>query len=234
MKTGYHIGLKMTKTQKILGWLYLPVYLVLLSMGLAALEDFLGLNLSNLERNVCYFAINFVFVLSVYGKFLLKSIRGFSEDFWKFVQTLILGFVLYYFTAFVLAWAMNTFFSVPANPNDAAVRDLLGESRVLMLVVSVVIAPIVEETLLRGVVFGTFHPKARIFGYVASALVFSVMHVWQFFPDTSVLNLCLSALQYIPASVALCWTYEKAGTLWAPIVLHGFINAISVGVTVFS
>jgi membrane protease YdiL (CAAX protease family) len=39
-------------------------------------------------------------------------------------------------------------------------------------------------------------------------------------------------LQYVPASVALCWCYEKSGTIWSPIVLHAAINLISINVTV--
>ena len=35
----------------------------------------------------------------------------------------------------------------------------------------------------------------------------------------------LSCMPYLPASVALAWTYEKAGTIWAPITLHALINA---------
>ena len=29
-----------------------------------------------------------------------------------------------------------------------------------------------------------------------------------------------------------CWTYEKAGTIWAPITIHAIINAISFGIVV--
>lgn len=233
MTKGYSIGLKLTKFQKILGWLYLPVYLVLLSRGLQALAGFLGLRLSALELNLCYFAVNFVFVLTVYHRFLLKSIRGFTEHFWKFVQTLVLGFALYYFTNYVL-FALLQWLGSTENFNSQTVQALVLENKPLMFLSAVVAAPIVEETLLRGVVFGTFHPKARILGYVASALIFSAMHVWQYIPVHGLGPVLLGALQYIPASVALCWTYEKAGTLWAPIVLHGFINAISFGVTIFS
>ena len=39
----------------------------------------------------------------------------------------------------------------------------------------------------------------------------------------------LSCIPYLPASVALAWTYEKAGTIWASISLHAIVNALSFG-----
>ena len=39
----------------------------------------------------------------------------------------------------------------------------------------------------------------------------------------------LSCIPYLPASVALAWTYEKAGTIWASISLHAVVNALSFG-----
>ena len=46
-------------------------------------------------------------------------------------------------------------------------------------------------------------------------------------------SVLLAALQYIPAGIALGWTYEKSNTIWAPILLHMTINAISFGVMSF-
>ena len=38
------------------------------------------------------------------------------------------------------------------------------------------------------------------------------------------------ALAYVPAGIALGWTYEKSNTIWGPILLHMAINAISFGI----
>ena len=92
-----------------------------------------------------------------------------------------------------------------------------------------VFAPVIEETLVRGVVFGTIRPASRVLAYIVSALLFTLMHNWQYFGLHPFLSILLSCLPYIPASVALAWVYEKAGTIWAPITLHALINAMSFG-----
>lgn len=233
MNRSYNIGLRMTKAQTVLGWLYLPFYIVLTSLGLQFLAKLLQIEITNFQLNLLYFTVNFVVVLAVYHRFLLKSLRGFTEHFWKFIQTLILGFALYYFTTLVLTRLLSLLVGSVPNFNDEVVGSYISQNKAVMLVCTVIIAPIVEETLVRGVVFGSLHSKNRILAYIASVLLFSFLHVWQYYPQAGLVPILASALGYIPASVALGWTYEKSGTIWAPIVLHAVINAISYGIYVF-
>ena len=193
----YSLGRTLTRAEAIAGWCYLPFYLVLLSLGIQYIAALLGLQLSVMTINIIYFSVNVLFVLLVFRRFLLQ--RFFGSGFWNFVQTIILGFVLY-----------------------------------VMLLVSVVLAPVVEETLVRGVVFGSIYPASRVLAYIVSILLFTLMHNWQYFGLHPFVSILLSCLPYIPASVALAWTYEKGGTIWAPITLHAIINAMSFGLLTLS
>ena len=232
MRRGYNIGPTMTTAQYALGWLYLPFYVLLTSLGLQFLARLLDIEMTDFQLNLLYFTVNFVFVLAVYHRFLLKSLRGFTEHFWQFIQTLILGFALYYFIAYVLLWVLNLLAGDVPNFNDEVIGGYISENRTVMLICSVVVAPIVEETLVRGVVFGSFHRKNRIVAYAVSVLLFSAFHVWQYYDRAGLVPMLINALRYIPASVALGWTYEKSGTIWTSIVLHALINAISYGIYV--
>ena len=173
-----------------------------------------------------------MFVLLVFRNFLLQ--RFFGSGFWNFVQALILGFALYY----AGTWAVQALEHLLAGQvtiyNNETVNDLIFENRYVMLAVSVIFAPVIEETLVRGVVFGTIRPASRVLAYIVSALLFTLMHNWQYFGLYPALSILLSCLPYIPASVALAWVYEKGGTIWAPITLHALINAMSFGLLTLS
>lgn len=223
MKDGYHIGLKLTSTQTVLGWLYLPFYFVL-NRYLLTLLPFA---LSELWLNAVSFAVNFTVVLLLFGRFLTKSLRPFIQHFWRFIQSLILGFALYYITSLVLTKLLSLLTGPVPNFNDEALLGHLGQNKTVMLLCTLLAAPIVEEVLIRGVVFGSVHSVNRIAAYLVSILFFCAMHVWQFFGRADTVSVLLSALRYIPAAVALGWTYEKSGTIWGPIVLHTIVNAIA-------
>lgn len=226
----YNLGVPLTKVQKIVGWLYLPFYLVLTALCIGLVAKLLHLELSQLDLNILYFSVNFVVVLLVFHRWLIKSLRGLTEHFWLFVQTLILGFALYYLGGMALNFILLLFTEIPQNVNTEMVGSLISQNRLIMILCTVIAAPIVEETLVRGVVFGSFHKINRYLAYAVSILLFSLMHVWQYAASLDVLTLILNALSYIPAGIALGWTYEKSGTIFCPILLHALINAIACGV----
>lgn len=227
----YSLGPGLSKAEQIAGFCYLPVYVALLGVALTWLNEKLGLHLTDLQINIAYFVINCVFTWIIFHNFLLRSFR--SIRFWDLVQALILGFVLYYVGNFLLSLLMGWLGVEIPQFNDEAVMDLAAQNETVMIVCAVVLAPMVEETLMRGLVFGTIRRKSRILAYIVSMLLFAAIHVWQFafFHDWQ--QILLAAVAYLPAGIALGWTYEKSNTIWAPILLHMTINGISFGVMSF-
>ena len=219
------IGTGLTKSELIAGWCYLPVYLVLLSVALQYVFGWLGLETTELRVNIAYFAINFAAVLLIFHRFLRQ--RFFGNGFWNFIQTLILGFVFYWAGTWAIEWIVTKLGGSLTLYNNDTVSDMISMDRYVMLAVTVVLAPITEETLIRGLVFGSVRRASRAMAYIVSILVFSLMHNWQYFGFYPTLSVLLSCLAYVPAAAALAWTYEKSGTIWGSIALHAVINALS-------
>ena len=72
--------------------------------------------------------------------------------------------------------------------------------------------------------------RGRLAAYAVSVLLFCFYHVWQYvLLDWRYL---LQMINYIPVSVALCYSYEKSGTIWVPIAFHMLVNAISMSALV--
>ena len=81
----------------------------------------------------------------------------------------------------------------------------------------VVMAPICEELLFRGVIYPSLrdlgHPRLAI---AASSLLFAAIH------GSLALMLPLTVL-----AVILVWLYEKTGSIVAPILMHAAFNAVN-------
>ena len=199
-KASNSMSSRLTRFETIAGWLYLPFYLIILNLLLQLANEKLSLGMSALTINIAYFAINLAATLLIFHGFLRQSYFGGSL--WNFVQAVVLGFALYY-----------------------ACLD----NEYIMMAVTIILAPVIEETLVRGLVFGSIRPTSRVMAYIVSVVLFTLMHNWQYFLLYPAGKVLLSCIPYLPASVALAWTYEKAGTIWAPITLHALINALSFG-----
>lgn len=224
----HSLGPGLSSAEQAAGFCYLPFYVFLLSWGLQWAAGLLGLNLTDLQLNVTYFVLNCVITCTIFHRFLLHSLRAIR--FWELIQALILGICLYYAGTWVFSWLMELLNLHITSFNDETVLALVAQSRWLMVLCSVVLAPVVEETLVRGLLFGVIRRKSRIAAYIVTIVFFAVLHVWQYLIDYELSAVALAAVQYIPAGIALGWTYEKSNTIWGPIFLHMLINAIAMGI----
>ena len=98
----------------------------------------------------------------------------------------------------------------------------------MMMIGTVLLVPIAEETLYRGLVFGSLRPKNRLLAYSISMVAFSVLHIISYIGTLSPLHLFLSFLQYLPGGFALAFACDKADSVWASILIHMTINQIAM------
>ena len=224
----HSLGPGLSTAEQVAGFCYLPFYVVLLGWGIQWLSELLGLGLTELQVNVTFFVINCVMIWVIFHNFLIRSFRAIR--FWELVQALILGFCLYYAGNLLFGWIVSLLDLTITSFNDETILGLISQNKWVMVICSVLLAPIVEETLVRGLLFGVLRRRSRILAYAVTIVFFAVMHVWQYLLVYDFKAVLLAALQYIPAGIALGWTYEKSNTVWAPIFLHMTINAISMGI----
>jgi len=220
-------GSRLTRTELLLGWCYLPIYLVALNVLLSWLNRRFSLGLGVLAINGIYFGVNLLAVLLIFHHFLRQPFFG--AQFWGFVQALILGFVFYWAVTWLVQLLLARFFPSFTIFNNETVGRLVLQNRYVMLAISLVFAPVIEETMVRGLVFGSLREGSRVMAYIVSAVLFTLMHNWQYLGAYPLSDVLLSCIPYLPASVALAWTYEKSGTIWCAVTLHALINAMSFG-----
>lgn len=226
------LSISMTRREQVWGWLYVPFFLVLLALGLAEVFRLLGWETESLRGqarlNGVFFAVNFLATLLIYRRFLAKSLVQVGKRFWGFVQAVILGLVLYYAGTLLLSQIVGHWMPELKNVNDASIAAMARELRWVMVVGTVLLAPPAEECIFRGLVFQGLHRTNRIAAYICSTVAFCLIHVAGYVGQEELLTLAVLAVEYIPAGISLAWAYEKADTIFAPILMHALINAMSV------
>ena len=210
--------------ERVIGILYIPVHAFLLPLLLVLVAAFAGWNLDDATLNLVYYAFSALFLLLAMNRYWRTTIRDLTSAPFRALQAVILGYVIFFIVNYAFTLITSLFLKNPVNPNTAAVNESMAINSDMMIVVMVLLAPIVEETMFRGALFGAIRQKSRLLAYAASTLLFALYHLWGYsFSDLSIL---VYAVQYIPASIALAWCYEQSGTLTAPVVLHALINLI--------
>ncbi|MFZ3129595.1 MAG: type II CAAX endopeptidase family protein [Desulfosporosinus sp.] len=128
---------------------------------------------------------------------------------------------------YALTWIINISYAIflyqhGLTPPDTDVyAKLLGQatwySLILNLVLAGVLAPLVEETLFRGVIFGSLQAYfGKWISAVLSAMIFSALHFqnYGFFPR-------------FVLGMVLVYLYDKYKSLYPAIALHGLNNIVA-------
>ena len=224
-----------TRAEKIFGIIYIFVHSLLLPqiLGLVSvIAPRYGLEISENDLNLIYYMVSFIIVLIFMFRFLRKSFSDIFDGFGRFLTTAALGCVIYYAAAAAVNGALALVMPDLINPSVESEIELTKLDYDKTLVIAVLLAPLVEESIFRGALFGTIRPKSAFLAYAVTAVLFAVYHLWPYFiADFNWLDL-LYLFQYIPVGLILAWCYERSGTIWTPMLVHALINLVAVKVQV--
>ena len=112
------------------------------------------------------------------------------------------------------------------SQNQEAVELLTQSFPFLMVIVTVIFAPIVEEILFRGLIFGTLYPYNRIFAHIVSGFIFGFIHIMGAIMNGQVSEWFL-IFPYMFMGWILSYLYEKCDNIIVPILSHGMMNLIA-------
>ena len=228
MKRTYSISGCPSSQETMGGFCYLAFQMLflpsLLSWGNAQLPTPLG----DAELNFLFYLINFIAVLIIFHDFLSKALTQVFQHPILFIEGVILGTVAYYALFWLTDKAVSLLVPGFSNYNDASVLEMVYSNHLLMLVGLLVLVPLAEECLFRGLIFRNLYGKSKWAAYIVSILAFAVIHILGYIGQYSPLELILAFLQYLPAGLCLAWAYIRSGTIFAPIVIHSIVNYISI------
>ena len=220
----------MPRGARIAGWVYFPIHAVVLPLTIGALlMAVLGKLPSDVTCNVLYYLCGLVFTLIAMWRFLRRSFDTMVGSILRCLGMMFAAYGIDVLLSLVLQLGTSLIGELPV-PNNDAVTGLARTDYKRMIAVAVLMAPLVEECLFRGVVFGTIRPRSRFWAYAASIALFSLYHVWQYVLVYQEPKLLLSALAYVPVSAALTFCYEQTRSIWPPVFFHTCINALSLTV----
>ena len=222
------LTVSMTRTETVFGLFYIGIQILVLPYLLVFGNQIFGNPLSKVQLNFLFFAIDFICIVTIFRGFLKKCAICGLEHPWRLLRYAGCGLLLYWAGSILVNVVILNVYPDFSNVNDQSILELTKENYLLMSIGTVLLVPVVEETLHRGVIFGTLYRVNPLVGYLVSTLIFSALHVINYINAFSPLHLFLCFLQYIPAGLCLAWAYVKADSIWAPILIHIAINQLGV------
>ena len=220
--------------EKIIGWIYLPLFFLVLPTALTVAAMWLHINIFS-TRVQLYLSIglelfSFLVLAVCFHRYLGKSFRQARVFPGRFVIAVVLGVVIYYFGTALMSFLTQLIEPGLENINNNTIEAMADSNTALMIVYTVLLAPLVEELLFRGLIFTCLRPHSRFLAYAVSMAAFCLVHVVSYVGQYPLHTLALCFVQYLPASFALAWALEYSGSIWSSITIHMIANSFAMAV----
>jgi membrane protease YdiL (CAAX protease family) len=218
------LPVSLTHNERTLGWSAWGLQQLVLPAAISLLVPAFAPGMNTATQNFLYLAVSFLLITTVMLRFLRQSLRVFMQRPFYALRWACIPYIVYWVSYLSIRFLLATFVPSFQNINDTTISQLLQENATLTTIGVVLLAPVAEELFYRGVIFGTFHPRSRLAAYTLSCSAFSTVHVAGYINQADGLTLVLCFVQYLPAGLCLAWSYDRSGTIWAPILMHIAIN----------
>ena len=210
------------------GFAWLGFQLIILPVILVVANIMLPNPLSDGMVNVVYYIINATVIFFLFRQYLTAAWRTAMERLPAVIWRALLGYLGYQALTSIVTLGITLFYPDFANVNDQNIFEMLEKDTIPLALGTVLLVPIAEETLYRGLLFRNLAKKNMALAFAVSMVAFAAIHVMGYigtFPPT-LLVLCF--VQYLPAGFCLAWCYRQTGTIVTPILMHTLVNAVSI------
>ena len=160
--------------------------------------------------------ISDIFMILLGGSYIIFRNKGFPKNY-KYDKR----FFFFVVVAILILWFLSQIVATYMISNGAIFDDVLkyvNKHPVLYIVMAILIAPICEEILMRGIVFHElYHQFSRFSAYFISSVVFGIMH-------GTVVQVVLGIL----CGILFAFIYEYTHKLRYSIYAHIGFNLLSI------
>ncbi|MCH5179785.1 MAG: CPBP family intramembrane metalloprotease [Erysipelotrichales bacterium] len=228
----FHLDLIKHAICYLISYFGLYAFYIILTLIASSFSSFGTLNevVQNSILTTLAYGLTFVSIIIYLYNIALKDILNQYKQIKNVLYGLLYGLGLLFGSVIVSAFCMQLGailgIDVGINENESSIQEAIAAQPVLTALMTVVFAPVTEEIGYRFGIFGGIHKYSRIGAYLATSLIFALIHFD--FSSSNMANELLNLPSYIFAGVWLCLTYEKSGSIVTSITAHMTNNAVAL------
>lgn len=179
--------------------------------------------------NFITYLLTFIAMFIIFRKRFIDNFKEIIKFFKEKDKKRIIIFIVTIIGFVALSFLIDFIFSKfsKSSENQSLIEMILkSDCKVLMIIPTVIFAPIVEELFYRAVVFSFCKKYSMIFAYVISSLVFALPHMLST-PISS--EWAIQLLPYLLSGALLCFVYDiNKENIYSSITAHMINNLFAV------
>lgn len=224
---------QMSKTEQTRGWVFLVIFVAALPFLMggirwAAVEGWDDM-LSDSVSSAAYYYVAAAAVVLLFWHYL----RGAFDTLLEWMPENLFGFLTGLGGFFLLRLVTERIPLLVDNPvwqDDAAEYQIAPG---VTVVIVVILMPLVEEVLFRGVMFGSLRKINPVLAWGITILASMLYPVWQYAVTAGDWRYLLLCVRFLPQAAAYTWCFSRGGSVWSSVFLHmlcsGILLSLAVG-----
>ena len=168
-------------------------------------------------------------ILSVYltKDFWAEMGRRFRSEPWMHLKIIFTTLPLMLGTSMVLNYAITSLTGLDGAQNQSELIKIFNDYPLLLVFQALIFAPIIEELMYRGLLFGMLQKRSQLFAILLSSFFFGMAHVYPSLFSGQYMDL-LFLPTYFLLGFWLNRAYIKSKSLYTPVIIHFANNVIGV------
>ena len=218
---------KPNRREILWGGIYLILYMSVLPLAVPLAAMFLLPGLNEAQVNFLYFGLNFAATTVIFRRYLIESLKDSLLVGFPTVWYALLGYLGSMMLSGMVVSAILEVYPEFMNVNDSAIGAIASQNMPLMFIGGVILAPVTEELLFRGLIFRGLYDRSPLIAHVLTMVLFSLIHVSGYIGMYDIKLLFFCFLQYLVPGYCLNFAYQQSGTIISPILMHMVTNLVA-------
>lgn len=174
-----------------------------------------------------------LYVVWILKDSLKQQLHDFKKDIKKnLLYGCIIGVLFIYGVGFLGNIISALLGATTDSQNQVLITTMARAYPVMMFISTVILAPILEEIIFRGMIFGWLYEVNPKLAHFISAFIFGFVHVMIAMMSGNISEF-IQIFSYFFMGFALSYLYEKRNNIYVPILAHTMNNLISMVLIIF-
>lgn len=167
-----------------------------------------------------------VLAIIVLRHYFKTQVLDLKQHFGKVILAGVCGVGLLLFAAYVSAVIEGMFGATGTSANQDSINSVMSTSAYyIMAFDTMILGPINEEIIFRGVLFTMFREKSPFLAYVFGGVFFGLIHVLSYVLAGMTSQL-IYGIGYVILGLCLCAIYEESNNIFSTMITHIIYNSI--------
>lgn len=144
----------------------------------------------------------------------------------KHLKIAVLTFPMLLTSSLILNFLIAQFLGLFTSGNQAQIESLFQDYPSLVIFQALIYAPLLEELVFRGYIFGSLRKHSKWLAFLISSLLFGTAHL------LTGASFAWTDLWFLPVysvmGYFLALAYERSGSLYTPMLVHFLNNLVGI------